>query len=156
MRFLVNGFANIYTHNNLELLIHYSDTEVSDDNQNTFSKCISYEEANYVPPDKRRSTLVRQLVTEIILLVENVAMILVGKNVPLFDYYEETFPILIKIIVICYLCSITLKIVFYSYCHPWSTLIRPSLNFRPKEDEPYFKSSMIVFGKRLHLQIGGN
>ena len=153
---IVNGFANIYTHNNLELCIDYREANKCNNNQNTFQKCMSYEEANYVPPEKRQSTLVRQLVTEIILFVENVTMILVGRYVPLFDYYEDTFPVLIKTIVICYLCSITLKIVFYSYCHPWSTLIRPSINFRPKEDEPYFKSSMIVLGKRLNLQIGGN
>ena len=61
---LINGLANIYVHNNLEIFVVYPKEKMR-------KRSLGYEEASYKPPNERRQTLIRQLIVDFIILIEN-------------------------------------------------------------------------------------
>ena len=78
---------------------------------------------------KHQHTLVRQFIVETILLLENVAMVILARTIvtarktPFDDIYNLT----LLCIVVSYSSAMFIKILYYSFCHPWSELIR--INF---------------------------
>ena len=75
-------------------------------------------------------TFVRQLIVDIIILLENITLILYARNRWLdsemnsSEQYKTIYKISVAVIIVCHIAAVFLKLLFYSYCHPWSELIR--------------------------------
>lgn len=95
---LFNGLANIYVHNHV-----------------------------YFYKLSTRKTLLRQTLVDLIILAQNVAMIVVAKDtITSTTEFQHAYLVIVFVCLGCYLISMSLKILFYCFCHPWSTLIRPT------------------------------
>ena len=99
---LVNGLANIYMHNNLNIQADESKTS------------------------QQESSMIRQISVDTLILIENVVMLWLGSNTETSTYtFKESYWIIVLVVAVSYTLSMTLKILFYCYCHPWSKLIQP-------------------------------
>ena len=106
---LVNGLANIYMHNNLNIFIRLHPAEDQ-------SKKNAQQE----------SSLIRQMSVDALILVENVIMLCLGLNTETStSSFRKSYWIIVLVVTLSYTASMTLKILFYCYCHPWSKLIQP-------------------------------
>ena len=80
--------------------------------------------------------MVRQLTVDGIIFLENLALVLFARdrwlddNINSSEEYRKIYRILAGVIMACQFGAIFLKIMFYSFCHPWSELIR-----NPEQDD---------------------
>ena len=118
---LINGLANLYIHNNLEIFVQYDENSQS----RSRKKSIGYEEATYAPPDSRQPTFLRQFLVDSIFFMENVTMIVLAKDTKTFPRIDKSYNIILYVIIACYLSSLLLKFLYYWYFHPWSAIIKP-------------------------------
>ena len=152
---LINGLANIYVHNNLEIFVVYPKEKMR-------KRSLGYEEASYKPPNERRQTLIRQLIVDFIILIENLTMIVLAKNtVTSTSSFTENFPFCVIVIGICYFSAMFLKFTFYWCCHPWSTLIKPS-GWRNSNSEasimnvPTYSTNFVILSRNIEVQYARN
>ena len=78
----------------------------------------------------RKKSLVRQLTVDVIIFVENLALVFYARDrwldegINSSEQYKKIYKISAVVIMTCQLGGIFLKIMFYLFCHPWSELIR--------------------------------
>ena len=153
---LINGLANIYIHNNLEIFVTYKIDKASLDT-NKRKRSVGYEEAMYVPSDIRQPTAVRQFVVDAFMLIENVAMVSVAKNtVTSTSSYTDAFWIMVAVIGASYTAAMCLKLVYYWSCHPWSTLIKPRRCSDQATNMSFIETSVVVLSKQVNITAGGS
>lgn len=145
----INGLANIYVHNNLEIFVHYDQDEAEEANE-TPTKTKRRKKSvgvSYTVSDIRQQTLVRQLVIDGIILLENVAMLYLAKGTVTSTVdFPEVYYIIVMLTCTCYIGAMLLKITFYCCCHPWAELIRPN--------KSQINTSVIVFSRQVNLRMG--
>merc|ERR1712226_524470 len=75
---------------------------------------------------KHQHTLVRQFIVETILLLENVAMVILARTIVTASkiHFHDIYNLTLLCIVVSYCSAMFVKILYYSFCHPWSELIR--------------------------------
>ena len=122
-----NGFANIYVHNWIR---------------------TTY------PPAQHVSTLIRQTVMDLIVLLENVILLGYSLTSNITELRDR------KLVYSCivmgfHLLGLILKVVFYRYCHSWSWLI---LDYDTKVDDRQrwtcsLPSNMFLLGKQRQQDI---
>ena len=87
----------------------------------------------------RKKSLVRQLTVDVIIFVENLALVFYARDrwfdegIHSSEQYKKIYKILAVVIMGCQFGGIFLKILFYLFCHPWSELIRNPDN---EDDDP--------------------
>ena len=168
----VNGLANIYVHNNLEIFVKYSTTTTTGNNNFVRSssstssesdrdavksrkKSIGYEGATYSVSDRRRRTLIRQTVIDLIIFLENFAMIYLARlTITSTSNFNQIYFVIVLIVATCYFSAYALKFLYYWTCHPWSDLIRPQ-KCSTTTATPY-RTSCVIFSKQIDLEIGGS
>lgn len=156
---LLNGLANIYIHNNLEIFVRYDNDKkpAKLEEEKSRKKSVGYEGASYAASDIRQRTLVRQFVVDAIMLAENIAMLYLAKDtVTSTTSFKSTYWIIVVIAVSCYLAAMCLKFMFYWSCHPWSKLIRPRKCSAGAElVVPTYESSTVMFSRQVNCAFGG-
>lgn len=129
----LNGLANLYVHNNLEIFVQKSDTT----------------ECNYVRSDVRQQTFLRQSLFDIVIFGENLAMIYLAKDtVTKTSNFLDIYTTMVIIIMTCYCVGMALKVFFYLWCHPWAELVRPQSFCR-------FATSCICCSKQVDISVNG-
>ena len=102
----VNGLANLYVYNSLNLDFDVQLRSTQTDLQ-----------------EKR--TLFKQITVDIIIFIENVIMLCLGmETMTSTTTFTKSYWMVIVIVAISYLTSMTLKILFYCFFHPWNQLIQ--------------------------------
>ena len=79
---VLNGLANLYVHNNLEIFIQKIKGEDEDEKQKS-------SKVTYMTSDVRQRTLVRQLVFDLVILVENVVMVYLAKDTVMVAKFDD-------------------------------------------------------------------
>ncbi|TRY70108.1 hypothetical protein TCAL_15011 [Tigriopus californicus] len=130
---LINGLANLYVHNNLEIFIQHQ-TKVESP-------------PSYGASDVRQRTLIRQVLCDAVILIENAMMLsfVMSKVDSKSDRVEEA-TILAVVVVALYICGMGMKIFFYCWCHPWAELIRP-------QSYTQYNGSVVVFSKHIDYHV---
>ena len=109
---VLNGLANLYVHNNLDIFAHIANTV--EDTSSSGNKT-------------RRRSLVRQLVFDIIFFLECTVMLWTGiHSFPLLPRGDDNRAFRLRIaagLLGVYLVSFLVKALYYLLCHPWATLI---------------------------------
>jgi hypothetical protein len=72
---------------------------------------IGLPKTTYGPIDVQQRTFVRQLLIDILILIENVSMVFIARETQCQDLYQLS----IKIITFSYLMAVVLKLVFYTW-----------------------------------------
>ncbi len=131
---LLNGLANLYVHNHLEIFVQSS----KGNNKNV----------NYVTSDVRRRTLTRQLIFDAIFLAENAAMLYVAKDtMTRTSNFSHLHHSVVIVAAATHVAGLVLKITFYVACHPWAELIRP------QRQELNEITSCVVFSRHLDVVL---
>ena len=105
---LINGLANVYMHNELDMDFGHGGGSV---------------------PHPPKGTLYRQLCVDVIIFVENLIILVLAQYTPTStETFMNSYWVICLIIVISYSVSIAFKVIFYLYLHPWSLLIKNSAN----------------------------
>ena len=87
---------------------------------------MDYTEARYRALDVQYRTFVRQLLVDVILLIQNIVMIVLAKNtVTSSTAFSHAYDVISVVIGVSYVLSMLIKLLFYLYCHPWASIIRP-------------------------------
>ena len=132
---ILNGLANIYVHNNLEIF-----QEVDNDQDTKPYDCLSQDDnvqdarirakinrsakdINYTTWDIHQRTFWRQLIFDAIFLAENLAIITIDSDS--FSYVGPTkYRTSAKVVLMAvYIGALLLKLAYYNWLHPWSALI---------------------------------
>ena len=85
---LLNGLANLYVHNNLEIFIQKIKGE-DDDEEKRGEKGAKCGKVSYMTSDVRQRTLVRQLVFDSVILVENLLMVYFAKDTVMVSNFND-------------------------------------------------------------------
>lgn len=130
---LINGLANLYVHNNLEIFIQRQAKVESP--------------ASYGASDVRQRTLIRQVVCDTVILVENITMLslVMSKVDATSDKFDEA-TVLAILVVVLYITGMGMKIFFYCWCHPWAELIRP-------RSYTQYSGSVVVMSKHIDFHV---
>ena len=83
---VLNGLANLYVHNNLEIFIQKIKGEVEEEDEKLPTKSSK---VTYMTSDVRQRTLVRQLVFDLVILVENVLMVYLAKDTVMVAKFDD-------------------------------------------------------------------
>ena len=122
-----NGFANIYVHNWIRTIY---------------------------PPVQHVSTLVRQVVMDLVILTENAMLLCYALNSNITELRDRQL-IYSCLVMGLHLLGLVLKVVFYRYLHSWSWLI---LDYKTQVDEQgYWRcslpSDMFLLGELCHKDL---
>ncbi len=164
---LLNGLANLYVHNNLEIFVHREPPSNREEEEDSTSKKnkrnkggaaganagvgAGVDELTYVASDVRQRTLVRQAAFDLVFLAENVAMVwLSAWTVTVTPNYAEVHSALVALVAVCYGAGMALKVAFYLGCHPWAELIRPSSS---SSSSSSLCTSCVVFSRHLDVSV---
>ena len=82
---LLNGLANLYVHNNLEIFIQKIKGEEDDEK----SGKVDCGKVTYMTSDVRQRTLVRQLVFDSVILVENALMVYLARETVMVAKFDD-------------------------------------------------------------------
>ena len=85
---VLNGLANLYVHNNLEIFIQKIKGE-DDDEEKRGEKGAKCGKVSYMTSDVRQRTLVRQLVFDSVILVENLFMVYFAKDTVMVANFND-------------------------------------------------------------------
>ena len=80
---VLNGLANLYVHNNLEIFIQ----KIKGDEEEKLPTKSS--KVTYMTSDVRQRTLVRQLVFDLVILVENMVMVYLAKDTVMVAKFDD-------------------------------------------------------------------
>jgi hypothetical protein len=127
-----NGLANIYIHNWIRmdpLLIPHS------------------------KPLQHVSTLMRQLVFDLVFVVENVVLLSIALNSPIKELHENKVAIGIFLLAFTFI-GLILKAVYYRYLHIWAWLI---MDYIAKKEDGHWKciifSNMFLCGELKEREL---
>ena len=124
---LLNGLANLYVHNNLEVFIQRPKN--------------SSETSRVTNSDFQQRTLTRQFIFDVIVFVENAVMLFSGLGTVKQALGPNFHLPIVAMIVGLYMSALVLKILFYTICHPWAKLVR---------SRQRSFTSCILFGKQIN------
>jgi hypothetical protein len=128
---VLNGLANMFVHNSVDLEINVRGRE----------------DLSPMDFNARQRTFVRQTVFDLVFLAENVVMIWLGSRTETSSKdFAYIYMIVTAIIVGCYVSGMALKVLFYCFCHPWAELIRPIKLTK-------FASSVVVMGRAIEYSV---
>ena len=82
---VLNGLANLYVHNNLEIFIQ----KIKGDDEEGEKLPTKSSKVTYMTSDVRQRTLVRQLVFDLVILVENVVMVYLAKDTVMVAKFDD-------------------------------------------------------------------
>ena len=82
---VLNGLANLYVHNNLEIFIQ----KIKGDEEEDEKLPTKSSKVTYMTSDVRQRTLVRQLVFDLVILVENVLMVYLAKDTVMVAKFDD-------------------------------------------------------------------
>ena len=82
---VLNGLANLYVHNNLEIFIQ----KIKGDEEEEEKLPTKSSKVTYMTSDVRQRTLVRQLVFDLVILVENVLMVYLAKDTVMVAKFDD-------------------------------------------------------------------
>ena len=82
---LLNGLANLYVHNNLEIFIQKIKGEEDDEK----SGKVDCGKVTYMTSDVRQRTLARQLVFDSVILAENLLMVYFAKDTVMVANFDD-------------------------------------------------------------------
>jgi len=144
---VLNGLANLYFHNNLEVYVQHTSR---DQNRRRFSaESVAADDqhlkTNYVGSDVRQRTLIRQLMFDAIFLAENVAMVVLAGQTGPRDYLPFHDGLATAVATL-HLSGVAIKLAFYLSCHPWASLIRPRSCW-------LLNTSCIFFSRQYKLDV---
>ena len=83
---VLNGLANLYVHNNLEIFIQKIKGDEEEEHKKLPTKSSK---VTYMTSDVRQRTLVRQLVFDLVILVENVLMVYLAKDTVMVAKFDD-------------------------------------------------------------------
>ena len=82
---VLNGLANLYVHNNLEIFIQ----KIKGDEEEDEKLPTKSSKVTYMTSDVRQRTLVRQLVFDLVIFVENVVMVYLAKDTVMVAKFDD-------------------------------------------------------------------
>ena len=126
----INGLANIFVYNDIEDKENVNNLELSESKDIEMCMKSKLSTPNHFSSFKRKDKsqhLVRRFLIEVILLLENIAMITLAKRISMTTispHFKHIYNYTVFFAMGSFLIAVILKFLFYVFFHPWSALIR--------------------------------